>query len=467
MVTVVKMPVLGQSVEEVRILQWFKREGELVQKGERLAEIETDKTNIDFDSPETGIIRQILAPADSYVKVEAPIVIFGDADEVIDGLAGGAALPPAPTPSVPATPTSSAGGVFAASSGGDGPIFASPRARRVADEFGVSVALLAGRGTGPNGRIIERDVIAFHEEGQIAARQLAQNIESAAVQKAPKASPLARAVASESGADLNTLAGTGAGGRIVAGDVRGQAAVAAMPPAPALSAGTRTVTISGLRKRVADNLTRSVRNAPHVTLHLQVDMDETMRLRTVLLPTIEKATGGVRVSPTDLIMKACAAALREHPSLNAHRDGDTLTFFEAVHIGLAVSLGDDGLIVPVLQNVHQKGLAEIAAARADVAKRARDNKLTGADLSGGTFTVTNLGNHGINAFNPIIAPPQVAILGVGGIADAVVARNGIPTVRPMMGLSLSFDHVALDGAPAAAFLARVKEILETPYLLLV
>ena len=448
MATVIKMPVLGQSVEEVRILQWFKSEGDTVEKGERLAEIETDKTNMDFDSPESGVIQQILAPADSYVKVEAPILIVSAAGEVAPPLPG----------------TSEA----------NGKANISPRARRVADEFGVAIADLGAAGTGPNGRVIERDVIAFYEARQTeeanAAAQIARDME--AVQKTPKASPLARAVAENTGADLSALAGTGANGRIVAGDVRagdvraGADKAALASPIETAETGTRTVTISGLRKRVADNLTRSIRNAPHVTLHLQADMTEAMRLRQELLPAIEKAVG-VRLSPTDIIIKACATALKAHPALNAHREGDTMTLFEAVHIGLAVSLGDDGLVVPVIKNAHQKGLSDLARARAEIVTCARDNKLTGADLTGGTFTVTNLGNFGIDAFNPIIAPPQVAILGVGAIADAVVAKNGVPTVRPMTGLSLSFDHAALDGAPAAAFLAQIKEILETPTLLLV
>jgi pyruvate dehydrogenase E2 component (dihydrolipoamide acetyltransferase) len=143
-----------------------------------------------------------------------------------------------------------------------------------------------------------------------------------------------------------------------------------------------------------------------------------------------------------------------------------MTLFDDVHVGLAVSLGEGGLIVPVIRDVGRKGLADIARDRQDLAARARSNKLTSAEVAGGTFTVTNLGNYGIDSFNPIIAPPQVAILGVGAIADAVVARAGAPAVRPMMGLSLSFDHRAMDGAPAAAFLARVREILESPYLLL-
>lgn len=153
--------------------------------------------------------------------------------------------------------------------------------------------------------------------------------------------------------------------------------------------------------------------------------------------------------------------------MNAHIDGDTLTLFDEVNIGLAVSLGEEGLIVPVIKSVHRKGLGELAKDRTDLANRARATQLKSDDITGGTFTVTNLGNYGIEYFNPIIPPPQVAILGVGAITETVVAKDGVPTVRPMMGLSLSFDHRAVDGAPAAAFLARIKEVLESPYLLLV
>jgi pyruvate dehydrogenase E2 component (dihydrolipoamide acetyltransferase) len=213
-------------------------------------------------------------------------------------------------------------------------------------------------------------------------------------------------------------------------------------------------------------LTKSVREKPHVTLHTQADMTEASHLRQQLLPVIEKSHG-VRVSPTDIILKASAIALQEHPNINAHIDGDTITLFEAVNVGLAVSLGDGGLIVPVIANAQAKGLGEIARDRVDLADRARKGKLGSAEISGGTFTITNLGNFGVTAFNPIIPPPQVAILGVGAILDQVVAIDKTPTVRPMMGLSLSFDHRAIDGAPAAAFLARLKEILENPYVLLV
>jgi pyruvate dehydrogenase E2 component (dihydrolipoamide acetyltransferase) len=279
------------------------------------------------------------------------------------------------------------------------------------------------------------------------------------VPNATKISPLAQAIAADTGVDVQQVAGSGTGGRILANDVR-------TPPAqPSLTPVTNTRTLMGIRKRVADNLSKSVREKPHVTLHTRVDMVNANKLRADLLPVIEKSTG-IRLSPTDIVMKACAVALTEFPLVNAHIEGDTITLFDSVHIGLAVSLGDEGLIVPVIRDVQTKGLSAIATARNDVATRARGGKLASSELSGGTFTITNLGNYGIEAFNPIIPPPQVAILGVCSIQDEVVAINGVPTVRPRMGLSLSFDHRAIDGAPAAAFLARVREIIENPALLL-
>ena len=461
MATLIKMPVLGQSVEEVRILQWYKQEGDTVAKGEALAEIETDKVNIDWESPEAGVVRRILTPVDTFVKVEAPVLIVGDATESIDSLLGGSDA--APVAQAKAVEVAASAPVAAAShpaADTTAEVFVSPRARRVAAEFGVTLAELAGTGTGPGGRVQEKDVVALYEARQ-AASALTQEIAA----RAPKASPLARAVASGEGVNLDNLAGTGAGGRITAGDVRGAATPAPVAATPT-GGGSRTVTLTGLRKRVADNIARSVRQSPHVTLNLRADMTDAMRLRKELLPAVEKATG-VRLSPTDIIVKAVSVALAEFPAMNAHIDGDTLTLWDDVHIGLAVSLGDDGLIVPIIRDVRRKGLGEIAAARQDIATRARAGQLASADITGGTFTITNLGNYGIESFNPIIAPPQVAILGVGAIADAVVAVDGAPAVRPMIGLSLSFDHRAMDGAPAAAFLARVREILESPSLLLV
>jgi len=448
MARTVKVPVLGQSVEEVRIVQWFKQVGDRVEVGDPLGEIETDKTNMEFASTEAGVILGILAPVDAYVRVEAPVVVVGEPGESAE----------APVAAAPA----------AAPLAEETALDASPRARRLADEYGVTLRDLAGKGTGPNGRIIERDIEAARAELEKAAQ--AALAASAAPASLTKASPLAQAIAADTGVDLAAVAGSGSGGKITAADVRSTIPPSAPimgnnPSAPIVGNPGGQVTLTGLRKRVADNLTKSVREKPHVTLNLSVDMTEATRLRTLLLPELEKAHS-VRISPTDLIVKACAKALLEHPMVNAHISGDTMTLFSDANIGLAVSLGDEGLIVPVIQKAQEKGLAQLAKDRVDLAARARSGKLTSAEVTGGTFTVTNLGNYGVESFNPIIPPPQVAILGVCAIVDTVVAVKGQPAVRPMMGLSLSFDHRAIDGAPAAAFLARVKALLEQPYLLI-
>ncbi|MFM7322451.1 MAG: dihydrolipoamide acetyltransferase family protein [Armatimonadota bacterium] len=275
-----------------------------------------------------------------------------------------------------------------------------------------------------------------------------------------KASPLARAMAAKDGTDLAKLAGTGSGGRIVADDVRSGVQATPVTPVPLPDGATRRP-LEGLRKRVADNLARSVREKPHVTLHARVDAGALMDLRKALLPRIEDEVG-VRVSPTDLIAWACGRALARCPWMNGHIDESGITTYAEAHVGLAVSLGTDGLVVPVLRNASTARIAHLAAERARVVALARDGKLGSGDLAGATFTITNLGNYGVDAFNPIIPPPQIAILGVGAIRDEVVARGGSAVVRPTMGLSLSFDHRAVDGAPAGEFLQTLSAILADP-----
>ena len=273
MARIITMPALGQTVEEQRILQWFKNEGDSVARGEPLAEFETDKVNIEWQSPEDGVVRKILAPVDAFVRISAPILIIGTADEPIDDLLAQTGAAPATLAATSAELTSAASAPAAqitmSVDASTEPLFASPRARRYAEEFGVDLSLLTGRGTGPKGRVQEMDVIAFHREASAAAAQAAD-----AAGRGPKASPLARAVASNEGLDLAAYAGTGPGGRINADDLRhGTAPVSekSAPPA-AVPGGSHTVTLTGLRKRVADNIARSARNAPHVTLHLSVDM---------------------------------------------------------------------------------------------------------------------------------------------------------------------------------------------------
>jgi pyruvate dehydrogenase E2 component (dihydrolipoamide acetyltransferase) len=219
-----------------------------------------------------------------------------------------------------------------------------------------------------------------------------------------------------------------------------------------------------MRKMVADAVARSAQGAPHVTLTLPVDMTEASRFRQQVLPAIEKRDG-VRVSFTDIVAKAAARALADHPYLNSTLTNNEITLHPAVHLGVAVSLGADGLIVPVVRDAQALSLGEFSRALKDLVAKARAGTLAPEEVTGGTFSLTNLGTFGVTQFNPIINPPQAAILGVCAITDAVVAAGGQPQVRPMMNLCLSFDHRVVDGAPAAAFLAQLKETLEQPYLM--
>ncbi|HEY3107650.1 MAG TPA: dihydrolipoamide acetyltransferase family protein, partial [Chloroflexota bacterium] len=288
------------------------------------------------------------------------------------------------------------------------------------------------------------------------------------------ASPAARRLAGELGVELTGLRGSGPGGRIIERDVQAAAAtpapaVAAGPAAPALAqppaVGARTLPLQGMRRTIAERMLQSQNSNATVTVTLEVDMEDATRLRQQLVGEWEQREG-VRITFTDLIVKAAARALVEHPRLNATLRGDQIIEQAEVHVGIAVAL-DDGLIVPVLRNAERKSLLEIGRETRSLGERARAGRLAIPDVTGGTFTITNLGTYGVDAFTPIINPPEAAILGVGKIASRPVARDDRVVIRPMMWLSLTFDHRIVDGAPAAIFLRRVQEILEKPYLLFV
>lgn len=304
--------------------------------------------------------------------------------------------------------------------------------------------------------IVERDV-------QALLRQMEQ---------APqRVTPLAAKLAAELGVPTGEITGTGPGGRVTADDVRQHAertepppAPARPSPAPAPAAGVIEIPLRGMRKTIADRLAESYRTAPHVPLRLDVEMTEAARFREQVLPEIERRRG-VRLTYTDLIAAATAAALAEIPALNATLEGDLLRQYPTVNLGIAVAL-EEGLIVPVVRNAAALSLGELAARTKELAEKARTGRLTGEELTGGTFTITNLGSYGIQSFDPILNPPQVGILGVGAIEERLVPRDGQPVARRMMTLTLTFDHRAVDGAPAARFLARLRELLERPYLIL-
>jgi len=453
MAEAIMMPALGQSMEEGTITQWFKNEGDPVAKGELLFEVMTDKANIEQESEVDGFLRKIVVPVDGTVPINTLIAVIGGRDEPIDSIvAGNVAVADAGNASVAFPPAASP----AVTQSSSERIFISPRARTRAAAFGISCADMAGRGTGPEGRIVEADVRAYQAEiADLAAH-------------APKISPLAQRVAQANGIDPTALAGTGSGqdGKLLRNDVERAIAV----PAPTAAAAyadddeIRVIPLVGKRKLIADNVSRSKFTAPHVTVTLAVDMSETMRFRKQVLPSIEKSHG-VRVTFTDIIAKAVSRALIDHPLLNSTLVDNKISLYKHVHLGIAVSLGQDGLVVPVVRASDTLSLPNLSVAIKKLAAKARDGKLEPDEMNGGTFTITNIGTFGVEQFNPIINPPQSAILGVCAIVEKPVVVAGEVVIRPMMNRCLSFDHRVTDGAPAAAFLAWLKEILEQPYLI--
>ncbi|NLN76330.1 MAG: 2-oxo acid dehydrogenase subunit E2 [Armatimonadetes bacterium] len=445
MATKMLMPLLGQTMEEGTIIKWMKNEGDNITEGEPLLEVMTDKVNMEVEAPESGVLLKILAQADEIVAVQNPIAIIGAAGESIDDLladepaAKAAETAPdvsAPAQSAPA-PIAEAAQPIPAPPAVAGKIISSPSARREARQRGIDIDLLAGKGTGPNGRIIERDVIEF------AASM--------------RATPLAGKVAADMGVDLGGLTGTGIGGRITRSDVeRTQASVPA-------GIGS-TIPFTGMRKIVAQNVSASAHSAVHVTLVTEVDMAACVALREQLLSEVEKQYG-VRISYTDIIVKAAAKAVFDVPIVNATLSEDKIVIADTINIGIATAI-EGGLLVPVIKNVQSKSVIDISREIKTLAQRARAGKSTADDLAGGTFTITNLGVYGVDTFTPVITPGQSAILAICRIVDKPVVVKGEVVIRPMMNLCLSFDHRIMDGAPAAEYLARLRDILQAPGLIL-
>ncbi len=424
MATEVKLPRLGQGLESGTIVKWLKSEGDKVEKGEPLYELDTDKVTQEVEAEASGVLLKIAIWA-GEVEVGRTIAVIGEQGEQVE-----------------LAPTEPAGnGSAALEVSGDPEEEGSPaRAREQDRERGrrASAAL--------SDQMAEIRQPAGDNGGRI------------------KASPLARRIARERGIDLSAVAGTGPDGRVVAEDVERTAAsgAAVALPAPALpSEGIEVQQLSSMRKTIARRLTEAWQ-APVFQLGITVDMSRALPLRERLV-----ALHGEGVKPTisDLITKICAAALMRHRPVNALYKGDAVELYPTANIGIAVAV-PNGLVVPVIPGCERKSIAEIAAARAALVGRARDGKLQQADLDGGTFTISNLGMYGIERFIAVLNPPQAAILAVGSIEDKVVPVDGQPAVRPRMELTLTCDHRAVDGATGAEFLRDVKAFLEEPGLAL-
>ena len=443
MAKVVVMPKLGLTMTEGTVSKWLKKVGDAVSEGEPLFEVETDKLTNTIEASASGVLRHLFVEEGVTVPVLEKVAVIAAADEDIAGLLGGAA--PAPAAAAAPAPAAAPAASPAEKKAG-GRVIASPAAKKLAKEKGIDLTLVTG--TGPNGRITEDDVKNDTPAPAAPAAPAAEEVPKL------KASPLAAAVAADLGLDLEKI---GAKDRVLAEDILRylESTREKAEDAPK----EELVPMYGMRKAISKNMLNSHMTSPTVTANLSVDMSAMKAYREQL-----KAKE-IKVSYTDLLVKFVAKALTEYPLLNCSVEDNKIRYKHYVNMGVAVAL-DNGLVVPNVTDADKKSLTEISAEIKELAKLAREGGLPMEKLRGGTFTITNLGMYGIESFTPIINQPEVAILGVTTMEDRAVVRGGEIVIRPMMTLSLTFDHRVVDGSVAAEFLQRVKNLLENPALML-
>jgi len=459
MISQVILPKLGQTMEQGAIVDWIKQPGDRVGRGDVLFTVESDKAVLEVESSAKGFLRKILVPTGEKVPVLTVVaLITSTADEPLEGYeAAGAPARAAEALEPAAAPASRQP---AAAQPEPGRLFASPRARKAAREKRVDLARVTG--SGPGGRIVEDDVLGF----------LAAQPPGLPAAGAGKATPVAARTAEALGVDLAAVAGTGARGRIMKADVEAAAprvpaeAIPAAVPAPAPSTA-EGVPVAGLRRIIAERMAASSHTTAHVTLMTEADATAFVEAREQLKTAVE-GEWGFAPGFNDLLAIIVVRALREFPYMNARLspDGQTIERLPFVNLGMAVDT-ERGLVVPVIRNADQKSLRAFGIEFRALVERARGGRSLPDDLSGGTFTITNLGMYEVDAFTPIINLPEAAILGAGRILPQPVVRDGQIVARQMWALSLAFDHRLVDGAPAARFLQRIKRLVENPVLLLV
>lgn len=482
---VVKVPKLGLEMDAGTVVEWFLEEGESVEAEEPIGEIESEKTTAEIDAREDGVLRRIVLAEGESAPPGAPMAVVAAADADIADLLAEAGVsesddsgsteeaattsdatePKALAGSAAsgAEPGSSDEGGTATGSPGGGKV--SPRARKRAEELGVDPATVSG--SGPDGAVTEDDVERAAEAGGETADAPGSDEEP------EKVSPRARKRANELDVDLSTLTGTGPGGAVTAEDVEAAAERAEEETQEDVSsdveagdedADGRTVLeerpLDGMRRTISARLGESYRNAVHVTEHRTAEAGSLRRAAKAAT-----AVCGTDVSVTDVLLAAISASLEEHPAFNATFEDGVHRLYADRNVALAVDV-EDGLITPVVENVEERSIAELADERRRMTDRALSGSFTMDDLSGGTFTVSNLGLLGVESFDPIINPPQVAILGVNALSERPVVRDGEVVVRQVLPLDLSFDHRIVDGADAARFLGTLVDHLENPWPLL-
>ncbi|MFR4032686.1 MAG: dihydrolipoamide acetyltransferase [Streptococcus sp.] len=454
------MPKLGVDMQEGEIIEWKKQEGDVVNEGDILLEIMSDKTNMELEAEDSGVLLKITRQAGETVPVTEVIGYIGAEGEVVaDNAASAPAAEPAPKVEEVATVEAPVVATQAPVVHEGGKVRATPKARKVARELGIDLTQVPG--TGAKGRVHADDV---------------ENFKGAQ----PKVTPLARKIAADLGIDLASVSGTGFGGKITKEDILAISApaqvkeAAAAPvveakPEKVLPEGVEVIPMSAMRKAISKGMTHSYLTAPTFTLNYDVDMTNLMALRKQVLDPIMNKTG-MKVTFTDLIGLAVVRTLmkEEHRYLNASLidDAQNIELHKFVILGFAVGL-DDGLIVPVVHGADKMSLSEFVVASKDVIKKAQAGKLKAAEMSGSTFSITNLGMFGTKSFNPIINQPNSAILGVSATIQTPVVVDGEVVVRPIMGLCLTIDHRIVDGMNGAKFMVDLKHLIENPMELLI
>lgn len=405
------MPKVDMVMDSGTFVEWLKNEGDHVEKGEPLFVILTDKANIEIEAPASGILAGLKARPDDVIPVAEVIAYILKPGESLpsESRAAPEATPATQAPSSSPQPESIAiEAILSEAGSGDSRVRATPAARRVAAELGVDLALVSG--SGARGRVHQNDVLTFAEQ------------QRPAVEARPPEIPWPDARQKE------------------------------------------VIPLAGPRKIIAERMAYSAFTAPHITLSLRVDMSEAARLRARVQEPIQRKTGS-HLSFTAIVARAVASLLPRHPYLNASLQGDRIIIWDDVHLGIATSL-EDYLIVPVIRAAQTKSLEQIVSELGDLVERARVKRLAPAEMSGSTFTISNLGMFDIESFTAIINPPESAILAVGKIVDTPVSTEDGIELRPMMNVTLCADHRVVDGATAARFLAELKASLENPYLLI-
>ncbi len=432
------MPKLG-DMEEGVIANWLKKEGDAVKKGDPIAEIETDKTTVEYEAFETGTLLKILVPAGGKALVGSTIGVIGQPGEVVGAPAAAQSTPQAPATPV-ATPVPAAAAPVASD---NNRIIATPIAKRMAEERGLDLRLI--KGSGPEGRIVKSDVENFQGAAAPVATPATPTpapTTPVAPIATPVATPVTTPVAAATDAKIAEIATAAASGGAVVGG------------------GDQRVALTRMRQIIAKRMVESKTQVPHFYVDIGVEMDAAMALRQQINESLKSE--GVKISVNDMVVRAVALALKKYPAMNSSFVGDAIQRHAQVHVGSAVTV-PDGLVTVTLKNTDAKSLRQISQEMVGLAQRARDNKMIPGDSGGQTFTISNLGMYGIDSFGAIVNQPDAGILAVGAAKPVPVVRDGQIVIRTMMNIRLSGDHRAIDGAIGAEFIAEIKRLLEAPW----